>query len=65
MGIMKQILCSDWLRTRDGKTGPSCTLGIARIDPAQENNCVERTMSALKLPKAAEEDSGGFNVLKT
>ena len=71
MGIMKQIP----LPTREGKMGPSArALGISRINPAQENNCVKRTLldnvgdevekSGRRLiQKEHVIDSGGFIVL--
>ena len=45
-----------WLATQTGKMGPSYSDGIARLDLAQEKDCVERTyqvrdfftMSAMK-----------------
>ena len=70
VGIMKQVP----LPTQEGKMGPSCTLGISRINPAQENDCVKRTLldnvgdeveksGRRMIQKEHVIDSGGFIVL--
>ena len=48
--------------------GPSCPLGIARFDPAQEKRYMARTckvrnwtMSVMKLQKAGEESQSNAN----
>lgn len=51
-----------WLATQTGKMGPSYSDGIARLDLAQEKDCVERTyqvrdfftMSAMKSQNSEE-----------
>ena len=62
------------LAIRESKIGPSCPLGINRFDPAQEKNCVERTLLDNVGDEVAKSgrrliehinDSGGFNVLQT
>lgn len=65
-----------WLATQTGKMGPSYSDGIARLDLAQEKDCVERTyqvrdfftMSAMKSQESEEKnktflDSYGFTTV--
>lgn len=53
-----------WFATQTGKMGPSYSDGIARLDLAQEKDCVERTyqvrdfftMSAMKSQESEEKN---------
>ena len=72
MDIMKQILGSDWLSERARLT--HLALSGLTFNPAQEKNCVERTLLDNVGDEVAKSgrrliehinDSGGFNVLQT
>ena len=54
-----------WLAIRAGKMGPACPFGIVRLDPTQEERCMEKTykVSNFEAVSAMESKKAGGGVL--